>query len=72
MKVPIPENGVERVAALRSYNIMDTAPEVPYDDITELAARICDCPWALIGLIELDKAHLELEELNQTLGEKVW
>ena len=52
MKVPIPENDAERVAALRSYNIMDTAPEVAYDDITELAAQICDCPWALIGLID--------------------
>ena len=44
MEVPIPENDAKRVSALRYYNIMDTAPEVAYDDITALAAQISGCP----------------------------
>ncbi|MFQ5793185.1 MAG: GAF domain-containing protein, partial [Acidobacteriota bacterium] len=52
MNVPIPENDAERVAALRSYNVMDTAPELAYDDITALAAKICDCQVAGINLID--------------------
>ncbi len=50
--VPIPEIDAERVAALGSYNIMDSAPEPDYDDITELAAQICRSPVALINLID--------------------
>ncbi len=50
--VPIPEIDAERVAALGTYNIMDSAPEPGYDDITELAAQICQCPVAIINLID--------------------
>ncbi len=52
MDIPIPENDAERLAALGSYNIMDSAPEPDYDDITELAAQICQCPVAIINLID--------------------
>ncbi|MFQ5894236.1 MAG: adenylate/guanylate cyclase domain-containing protein [Nitrospinota bacterium] len=52
MDVPIPENDAERVAALRTYNIMDSAPELAYDDITKLAAQICHCPIAHINMID--------------------
>ena len=52
MDIPIPENDAERVAALGTYNIMDSAPEPDYDDITELAAQICQCPVAFINLID--------------------
>ena len=52
MDIPTPKNDAERADALRSYNILDTAPEPAYDDITALAARICDCPIALINLID--------------------
>ncbi len=52
MDISIPENDAERVAALGSYNIMDSAPEPDYDDITELAAQICQCPVAFINLID--------------------
>ncbi len=47
-----PEHDAERVAALRKYGILDTEPEQAFDDITELAAQICECPVASINLID--------------------
>jgi len=44
-----------RLEALSTYQILDTAPEVAYDEITELAAQICQCPVAVIGLIDRDR-----------------
>ena len=41
-----PANEPERLEALKSYAIVDTLPEAGFDEITELAAQICDCPVA--------------------------
>jgi class 3 adenylate cyclase len=49
---PVPANETERLAAVKSYQLIDTAPEIAYDEITELAAQICQCPVAVIGLID--------------------
>lgn len=48
---PIPDNETDRVAAIGAYAITDTPPEVAYDDIAELAARICECPIGLINIV---------------------
>jgi signal transduction histidine kinase len=45
----------QRLAALARYKIVDTAAEAIYDDITLLAAEICDVPIALISLVEQDR-----------------
>ncbi|MFO1189904.1 MAG: adenylate/guanylate cyclase domain-containing protein [Alphaproteobacteria bacterium] len=52
MSVPRPLNEVERLAALRAYDVVDSAPELAYDEITALAAQICQCPVAVIGLVD--------------------
>jgi anti-sigma regulatory factor (Ser/Thr protein kinase) len=44
-----------RLAALREYKILDTAPEQSFDDLTLLASQICDTPIALITLIDSDR-----------------
>lgn len=50
--IMIPPNDAERVAALKTYRVLDTPPEFEYDVLAELAAQICGCPVALIGLID--------------------
>jgi signal transduction histidine kinase len=47
-----PSNELERLQNLYSYKIIDTIPETDYDDITRLAAQICDVPIALISIID--------------------
>ncbi len=51
MTYPIPDNETERLAAVETYHVTDTLPELSYDDIAELAAQICKCPVGLINII---------------------
>jgi adenylate cyclase len=51
MTYPIPDNEVERIAAVQTYHVTDTSPEIAYDDIAELAAEICHCPVGMINII---------------------
>jgi PAS domain S-box-containing protein len=52
---PLPPDEAERLAALRLYDVLDTPPEQPFDDLTELAAHICEAPIALISLIDEER-----------------
>ena len=47
-----PENEDERLKNLKSYDILDTLPEKDYDNITVIAAQICNVPVSLITLID--------------------
>jgi PAS domain S-box-containing protein len=55
MKAPLPENEAERLAALHGLGILDTSPELAYDELTALAAYICQTPIALISLVDEDR-----------------
>jgi aminoglycoside phosphotransferase len=55
LKAPLPRNEAERLAALRRYEILDTLPEQVFDDLTLLAAHICEAPIALVTLIDKDR-----------------
>lgn len=55
MKARIPPQESARLSALKAYNVLDTPAEQAYDDITAIAASICDVPIALISLIEADR-----------------
>ena len=41
----------ERLATLHRYEILDTPPELAFDDLALLAAMICGTPIALITLL---------------------
>ena len=52
---PVPENESERLAELRDYKILDTVPEAAFDEITELAAEILQCPASFIEFMDGDR-----------------
>jgi class 3 adenylate cyclase len=52
METWIPANETERLATLRQYQILDTLPELAYDEIGELAAQICGCPAGLVTFLD--------------------
>lgn len=48
-----------RLAALRSYRILDTDPEKAFDDLAFLASLICRTPVALITLIDENRQWIK-------------
>jgi len=55
MIAPLPRNESARLEALRQYEILDTDPEEVFDDITRLAAYVCETPIAVISLVDKDR-----------------
>lgn len=51
MTIPLRPDEAERLAALSSYNVMDTPRESDFDDIVRLASEICGTPIAVVNLI---------------------
>ncbi len=47
-----PWREVERLAALRNYDILDTVPEIEFDNIARIAAQICNAPLAYISFLD--------------------
>ena len=52
MKAPLPPNETQRLTALQKYQVLDTPPEQAFDDLTLLAAHICQTPIALVSLVD--------------------
>ncbi|MGB3606577.1 sensor histidine kinase [Psychroserpens sp.] len=48
----LPVDEAQRLHAVKSYTILDTIPESDYDNITTLAASICEVPIALITVMD--------------------
>ncbi|MFO1488192.1 MAG: GAF domain-containing protein [Verrucomicrobiota bacterium] len=46
---------IQRIKVLWDYDVLDTVPERVFDDLTELAAKICNAPIALISLIDEER-----------------
>ena len=52
---PTARNETARLAALARYEILDTAPEPEFDDLTRLAAQVCGTPFAQISFVDRDR-----------------
>jgi PAS domain S-box-containing protein len=49
---PLPPDEADRLAALRTYEILDTPPEEAFDDLVAVASAVCGTPIALISLVD--------------------
>jgi len=68
MNAPIPPNEKKRLRVLWQYDVLDTMPEEVFDDLTELAATICEAPIALITLVDEDRQWFK-SKVGVTLNE---
>jgi GAF domain-containing protein len=69
MRAPVPQHEKKRLKVLWQYEVLDTVPEEVFDDLTELAARICEAPIALISLIDESRQWFKSKvgtEVNET------
>jgi len=61
-----------RIEALNQYEVLNSAPDPILDDLTNLAAQICDTPVAAISLIGSDRIWLRsrfgIDSLDVALG----
>ncbi len=70
-ELPLSRHEEGRIAALRSYDILDTLPEPDFDNITQLTARVCNTPIALISFIDdnvqwiKSRVGLDMQELSR-------
>lgn len=64
-QAPLPENEVDRLAALHALQILDTPPDDAFDRITRLASRILKTPIAIVSLVDKErqwfKSHLGVD-----------
>lgn len=55
MKAPLPENEAHRLKTLQDLEVLDTDNEPEFDELTEMAAKICNMPVALISLVDSNR-----------------
>lgn len=68
IKPTLPENESNRLKALESYQILDTLPEQEYNEITQLAAIICNTPISQITLIDKKRQFIK-SSVGMEIGE---
>ena len=52
---------IQRLEALHRYNILDTSREAEFDDLTCLAAYICQAPIAVVNFVDADRQWFKSE-----------
>ncbi|BDI34299.1 hypothetical protein CCAX7_63500 [Capsulimonas corticalis] len=74
MTTEFPTDESQRLMALRQYGVLDTPPEERYDNITELAAALCDVPITLVSLVDAErqwfksKVGITIDETHRRLS----
>lgn len=56
-----PVEDPDRLRALDAYGVLDTARERAFDDIAQLAARLCGTPMAQVSLVAGDRQWFKAE-----------
>ncbi|MBS7458654.1 sensor domain-containing diguanylate cyclase [Coralloluteibacterium stylophorae] len=51
----MPRDEAARLEALQALAILDTAPEIAYDDLVRIATGICGTPMGTVSLIDADR-----------------
>src|ERR1039457_2304953 len=59
MSSPLPQHESSRLEVLRSFQILDTSPELAFDDIVLLATLICDTPIGKVGFVDQQRVWLK-------------
>ena len=52
MEAALHKSEEQRLAALRSYGILDTPREAEFDDIVRVVSAICETPISVVNLID--------------------
>jgi GAF domain-containing protein len=55
LSAPIPADEEARLAELKGLNLLDTAPEAEFDQVTERLTRLFKVPIALLTLVDKDR-----------------
>jgi len=53
--IPRPVNEAQRLAAVERYHLLDTPPEDDFNFLTEMAAALCQAPFAFISLVDAQR-----------------
>ena len=61
MKADLHSSEEVRLAALRSYDILDTPREADFDDVVKVASAICQAPISVINLIDHGRQWFKAE-----------
>ena len=61
MKAAIHSKEAERLAALRSFGILDTPKESDFDDIVRVVSEICQTPISVVNLIDNGRQWFKAE-----------
>ena len=68
-------NHDERLKTLEDYDILDTFDEAEFDEIVQLASRICEAPISLISLVDAErqwfKARVGLDDPETPLDQSI-
>jgi PAS domain S-box-containing protein len=65
---PVPPDEAERLAALRRYEILDTAPEEAFDRIAGLVASLFSVPFAFISFVDAERLWFK-SRVGMTTGQ---
>ena len=66
---PLPKEETARLIDLKSFCVLDTEPEQAFDDLTTIAANICETPIALISLVDENRQWFKSKvgvDVNET------